>query len=82
MDSVIYCHSHLNTCKVSKLAGVISVYMFHWFCFQTNGKLFVFDGDEQNWVERGRGLLRLNDMRCDSSQMFQSRLCMYTYYQF
>ncbi|XP_045158303.2 ran-binding protein 3-like [Mercenaria mercenaria] len=45
---------------------------------QTNGKLFVFDGDTQNWVERGRGLLRLNDMRCESSQTFQSRLLMRT----
>ncbi|XP_060567985.1 ran-binding protein 3-like isoform X2 [Ruditapes philippinarum] len=45
---------------------------------QTNGKLFVFDGDTQNWIERGRGLLRLNDMRCESSQTFQSRLLMRT----
>ncbi|KAL4236087.1 Ran-binding protein 3 [Mactra antiquata] len=45
---------------------------------QANGKLFVFDGDTQNWIERGRGLLRLNDMRCESSQTFQSRLVMRT----
>ncbi|XP_052775972.1 ran-binding protein 3-like [Mya arenaria] len=45
---------------------------------QTNGKLFVFDGDDQNWIERGTGLLRLNDMRCESSNTFQSRLLMRT----
>ena len=45
-------------------------------CLQINGRLFVFDGDHQNWLERGRGIFRLNDMRCNSSA-FQSRLCKY-----
>lgn len=45
---------------------------------QVNGKLFVFDGDHQNWLERGRGIFRLNDMRCTSSASFQSRLLMRT----
>lgn len=44
---------------------------------QINGRLFVFDGDHQNWLERGRGIFRLNDMRCNSSA-FQSRLLMRT----
>ena len=38
----------------------------------------MFDGDQQNWLERGRGMFRLNDMRCNSSATFQSRLCEYT----
>ncbi|KAH3696303.1 hypothetical protein DPMN_083768, partial [Dreissena polymorpha] len=45
---------------------------------QTNGKLFIFDADNQNWIERGAGLIRLNDMRCESSKSFQSRLLMRT----
>jgi len=40
---------------------------------QLNVKLFVFDKRTQSWLERGLGLLRLND-RCLSSDSFQSRL--------
>ena len=29
--------------------------------FQVNVKLYIFDTDKKNWVERGRGMLRLND---------------------
>ena len=28
---------------------------------QANVKLYIFDTDKKNWVERGRGMLRLND---------------------
>uniref|UniRef100_T1FY59 RanBD1 domain-containing protein n=1 Tax=Helobdella robusta TaxID=6412 RepID=T1FY59_HELRO len=34
---------------------------------QLNAKLYLFDKETQNWLERGRGLLRLNDMMIDSS---------------
>ena len=42
---------------------------------QLNVKLFVFDNKTQSWLERGLGLLRLND-RClpSDSDSFQSRL--------
>ncbi|XP_060081977.1 ran-binding protein 3-like [Ylistrum balloti] len=45
---------------------------------QSTGKLFVFDGQNQSWIERGRGLLRINDQRSPVSSEFQSRLVMRT----
>ena len=42
--------------------------------FQINTKLYVFQKDSQSWIERGRGLLRLNDMSNTEEQSFQSRL--------
>nr|XP_054505941.1 ran-binding protein 3 isoform X7 [Agelaius phoeniceus] len=41
-------------------------------------KLFVFDKSSQSWVERGRGLLRLNDMASTDDGTLQSRLVMRT----
>ncbi|KAM4884201.1 ran-binding protein 3 isoform 6-T6 [Sylvia borin] len=41
-------------------------------------KLFVFDKISQSWVERGRGLLRLNDMASTDDGTLQSRLVMRT----
>ncbi|KAM9265262.1 ran-binding protein 3 isoform 3-T3 [Morus bassanus] len=41
-------------------------------------KLFVFDKNSQSWVERGRGLLRLNDMASTDDGTLQSRLVMRT----
>ncbi|XP_048762520.1 ran-binding protein 3-like isoform X2 [Ostrea edulis] len=46
---------------------------------QATGKLFVFESHGQNWVERGRGLLRLNDLISPSPTEFQSRLVMRTH---
>ena len=48
-------------------------------CVQLNVKLFVFDNKTQSWLERGLGLLRLND-RClpSDSETFQSRLGQFT----
>jgi len=48
-------------------------------CVQLNVKLFVFDNKTQSWLERGLGLLRLND-RClpSDSDSFQSRLGQFT----
>ncbi|TRY55208.1 hypothetical protein DNTS_032681 [Danionella cerebrum] len=45
---------------------------------QMQCKLFVFDKPVQSWVERGRGLLRLNDMASTEDGMLQSRLVMRT----
>ncbi|XP_063408780.1 ran-binding protein 3-like [Mytilus trossulus] len=47
---------------------------------QATGKLFVFDSANQNWIERGRGSLRLNDLRSSSGMgtEFHSRLVMRT----
>ncbi|XP_073455094.1 ran-binding protein 3 isoform X2 [Aquarana catesbeiana] len=45
---------------------------------QIQCKLFVFDKVSQSWVERGRGLLRLNDMASTEDGTLQSRLVMRT----
>ncbi|XP_060037985.1 ran-binding protein 3 isoform X2 [Erinaceus europaeus] len=45
---------------------------------QMQCKLFVFDKTSQSWVERGRGLLRLNDMAAADDGALQSRLVMRT----
>ncbi|XP_030322218.1 ran-binding protein 3 isoform X1 [Calypte anna] len=45
---------------------------------QIQCKLFVFDKNAQSWVERGRGLLRLNDMASTEDGTLQSRLVMRT----
>ncbi|XP_010869839.2 ran-binding protein 3a isoform X2 [Esox lucius] len=45
---------------------------------QVQCKLFVFDKASQSWVERGRGLLRLNDMASTEEGLLQSRLVMRT----
>ncbi|XP_053147712.1 ran-binding protein 3 isoform X2 [Hemicordylus capensis] len=45
---------------------------------QIQCKLFVFDKNAQSWVERGRGLLRLNDMASTDDGTLQSRLVMRT----
>ncbi|XP_063057232.1 ran-binding protein 3a isoform X2 [Engraulis encrasicolus] len=45
---------------------------------QVQGKLFVFDKTTQSWIERGRGLLRLNDMASTDDGTLQSRLVMRT----
>lgn len=41
---------------------------------QMQCKLFVFDKTAQSWIERGRGLLRLNDMASTEDGTLQSRL--------
>lgn len=45
---------------------------------QMQCKLFVFDKPVQSWVERGRGLLRLNDMASTDDGTLRSRLVMRT----
>ncbi|XP_063074616.1 ran-binding protein 3b isoform X2 [Engraulis encrasicolus] len=45
---------------------------------QMQCKLFVFDKTAQLWIERGRGLLRLNDMASTEDGTLQSRLVMRT----
>ncbi|XP_051958012.1 ran-binding protein 3a [Xyrauchen texanus] len=45
---------------------------------QMQCKLFVFDMVSQSWVERGCGVLRLNDMASDDDGTLQSRLVMRT----
>ncbi|XP_039734408.1 ran-binding protein 3 isoform X3 [Pteropus medius] len=45
---------------------------------QIQCKLFVFDKTSQSWVERGRGLLRLNDMASTDDGTLQSRLGFWT----
>ncbi|KAF7666730.1 hypothetical protein LDENG_00095530 [Lucifuga dentata] len=45
---------------------------------QMQCKLFVFEKTAQSWIERGRGLLRLNDMASTDDGTLQSRLVMRT----
>uniref|UniRef100_A0A8C3ARN8 Ran-binding protein 3 n=1 Tax=Cyclopterus lumpus TaxID=8103 RepID=A0A8C3ARN8_CYCLU len=45
---------------------------------QTQCKLYVFEKTAQSWIERGRGLLRLNDMASTEDGTLQSRLVMRT----
>ncbi|KAI8773148.1 ran-binding protein 3 [Biomphalaria glabrata] len=45
---------------------------------QANAKLFLFDAPTQSWVERGRGIIRLNDRSSADTKAFQSRLVMRT----
>ncbi|NXW03007.1 RANB3 protein, partial [Fregetta grallaria] len=52
--------------------------IFIYFLLQIQCKLFVFDKNSQSWVERGRGLLRLNDMASTDDGTLQSRLVMRT----
>lgn len=48
--------------------------LLYIFLLQIQCKLFVFDKISQSWVERGRGLLRLNDMASTDDGTLQSRL--------
>lgn len=41
---------------------------------QMQCKLYVFEKTAQSWIERGRGLLRLNDMASTDDGTLQSRL--------
>uniref|UniRef100_H3DBP0 Ran-binding protein 3 n=1 Tax=Tetraodon nigroviridis TaxID=99883 RepID=H3DBP0_TETNG len=45
---------------------------------QMQCKLYVFEKTTQSWIERGRGLLRLNDMASTDDGTLQSRLVMRT----
>nr|XP_046264829.1 ran-binding protein 3b isoform X3 [Scatophagus argus] len=45
---------------------------------QMQCKLYVFEKNAQSWIERGRGLLRLNDMASTDDGTLQSRLVMRT----
>lgn len=46
--------------------------------FQMQCKLYVFEKTAQSWIERGRGLLRLNDMASTDDGTLQSRLGKHT----
>lgn len=42
---------------------------------QIQAKLYMFDSETQNWIEKGRGVISLNDICQSSSEgIFQSRL--------
>lgn len=48
---------------------------------QMQCKLYVFEKTAQSWIERGRGLLRLNDMASTDDGTLQSRLGEYMWCQ-
>uniref|UniRef100_A0A3Q4BYP2 RanBD1 domain-containing protein n=1 Tax=Mola mola TaxID=94237 RepID=A0A3Q4BYP2_MOLML len=52
--------------------------IFVTFFLQMQCKLYVFEKTAQSWIERGRGLLRLNDMASTDDGTLQSRLVMRT----
>jgi len=56
----------------------LSSYIILFCKLQINCRLFVFDGNTLNWVERGRGQLRLNDREEGSENKMQSRLIIRT----
>ena len=45
---------------------------------QANVKLYIFESEKKNWVERGRGSLRLNDDPSSTPGHLRSRLVMRT----
>lgn len=51
---------------------------FFLLLLQTQCKLYVFEKAAQSWIERGRGLLRLNDMASTEDGTLQSRLGKHT----
>lgn len=48
--------------------------LFSPLLLQMQCKLYVFEKTAQSWIERGRGLLRLNDMASTDDGTLQSRL--------
>ena len=55
-----YTESHSNKRKYD-VVDVVTGEEEESNVFQVNVKLYIFDSDKKNWVERGRGMLRLND---------------------
>lgn len=54
--------------KAMKFLFVVTILL------QMQCKLYVFEKTAQSWIERGRGLLRLNDMASTDDGTLQSRL--------
>ena len=55
-----YTESHSNKRKYD-VVDVVTGEEEESNVLQANVKLYIFDSDKKNWIERGRGMLRLND---------------------
>lgn len=63
-----------NVLQVEQLSHVATLAVVFFFC-KVHCGLHVFDSKTHTWCERGRGLLRLNDMQHPNEDgTFQSRL--------
>lgn len=74
-----YCESHAQK-RTYKEVTVVTGEEGETNAVQVHVKLHLFDKSTSNWVERGRGLLRLNDLKdgTDHSKIASSRLVMRT----
>ena len=56
-----YTESHNSNKRKYDVVDVVTGEETESNVLQANVKLYIFDTDKKNWVERGRGTLRLND---------------------
>ena len=79
---VVYKQAHINTLNstlhveiFNYVSSTVNVLIVCVITIQINCRLFVFDLANHSWREKGRGILKLNDMCTSSSEgIFQSRL--------
>jgi len=72
-----YTESHSNKRKYD-VVDVVTGEEEESNVLQANVKLYIFDADKKNWIERGRGMLRLNDDPSSTVGHLRSRLVMRT----
>lgn len=66
--------SSLNTRSREMWQKAVKFLFVVTILLQMQCKLYVFEKTAQSWIERGRGLLRLNDMASTDDGTLQSRL--------
>ena len=72
-----YTESHSNKRKYD-VVDVVTGEEEESNVLQANVKLYIFESEKKNWVERGRGTLRLNDDPSSTPGHLRSRLVMRT----
>merc|ERR1712098_739586 len=72
-----YTESHSNKRKYD-VVDVVTGEEEESNVLKANVKLYIFDTEKKNWVERGRGMLRLNDDPSSTVGHLRSRLVMRT----
>jgi len=73
-----YTESHESNKRKYEVVDVLTGEEEESNVFQANGKLYLFDTEKRNWIERGRGLFRLNDDPVSAPGHLKSRLVMRT----
>jgi len=73
-----YTESHNSNKRKYDVVDVVTGEETESNVLQANVKLYIFDTDKKNWVERGRGMLRLNDDPSSTLGHLRSRLVMRT----